>query len=306
MFIKNNAVADWKDLQNRVAQLFSELGCEVQTPLVVELAGRGQKEVDVFISDKRSSLPKITIVECKWWNSEVPQDTVHSFHTVMNGCGANSGFIVSKIGFQAGAYEAANKTNISLLTFEEMQHRFGGEWFSTQKANISKLLEPLKQAAHLHFDQFNGLPIHNNMFFHTPVLAHRLVLLHVWSSVLLLEANSRWPESYLGPEPVKMARDPLRPFAEVPAGKHWHEARSVREFYQRLSKGLQLWNKAFERTRAAAHKSFDRLSPDQQGELMMKSLTKTHEELPLRVLKGKVSDQEYVRLLKLAFPCIPN
>jgi hypothetical protein len=299
MFIKNDAVIDWKDLQNKVAQLFFELGCGVETPHVVELAGRGKKEVDVFICDKRSSLPKITLVECKWWNSEVPQDTVHSFHTVMNGCGANSGFIVSKIGFQTGAYEAADKTNITLLTFEEMQHRFGPEWFDVQESKVSKLLEPLKEAARLHFDQFNGLPIHNNMFFHTPALAHRLMLLHAWSSVLILEANSRWPETYLGAEPVKMARDPLRPFADVPVGKHWHEAPTVREFYRRLIKGLDLWNKAFERTLSAAHRSFDNLLPEQQGELMNHSLLKMWEDLPLRVLKEKVSAEEYTRLLNL-------
>jgi hypothetical protein len=299
MFIKDNAVTDWKDLQNKVAQLFLELGCEVQTPFVVELAGRGKKEVDVFICDRRASLSKITIVECKWWNTEVSQDTVHAFHTVMQGCGANAGFIVSKIGFQKGAYEAAQSTNITLLTFEELQHRFGHEWFFVQKTTVSKLLEPLRKAASLHFDQFNPGPIHNNMFFHTQQLQQRLLILRAWYSALLCEANSIWPESYLGPEPVRMATDPLKPFAEIPEGKMWHEAPTVREYFRRLITALKGWGKAFEHSCTFAHASFEALPEELQGDLMNQSLTKIREESPLRVLKQKIPDNEYQRLLQL-------
>jgi predicted helicase len=70
------------------------------------------------------------LVECKFWDSSIPQDTVHSFHTVMTGAGANTGFIISKIGFQSGAYEAAQKnTNIHLLTWKGFQHKFGRQWY---------------------------------------------------------------------------------------------------------------------------------------------------------------------------------
>jgi Restriction endonuclease len=302
MFTKNNAVTDWKDLQDKVAQLFSELGCEVKTPHVVELAGRGKKEVDVFVCDRRTSLEMKTLVECKWWNTEVPQDTIHAFHTVMQGCGANAGFVISKVGFQKGAYEAAQSTNISLLTFEQLQHRFGNEWFFVQKTKVSILLQPLREALNLYWDQFNPAPISNKMFFHTRELEERLFTLHVWCSVLLGESNSSWPESYLGPEPVNMARDPLKPFLDVPRGKMWHEAPTVRDFYSRLIKGLEAWAKALKRLSEAAHKSFDALPPEKQAQLMNQSLVAVLEENPLRALKRKIPEDEYKRLLNLFLP----
>lgn len=299
MFIKNDAVADWKDLQNKVAQLFGELVCNVETPRIVELAGRGKKEIDVYVTDERSSISKVTLVECKLWKNEIPQEVVHGFHTVMQGCGANTGFIISKVGFQAGAQEAAQHTNIVLLTFEELQHRFGNEWFSSQNAEVGVLLKPLRQAAQLHFDQFNTLPIPNNMVFHTAQLQDRLWLLLVWNSVLLCQGGSIWPESYLGSEPVKMARDPLKPFSELAGALLWHEAATVRSYFHLFKKALRSWNIAFQHLSASARKSFDALAPDEQSRLMGRSLAQMHEELPLRVLKGKITDDEYQRLLGL-------
>ncbi|MGO8675320.1 MAG: restriction endonuclease [Limisphaerales bacterium] len=299
MFIKDDAIADWEDLQDKVAQLFDELGCEVQTPFVVELAGRGRKAVDVFARDRRTSMERITLVECKWWNTEVPQDTVHAFHTIMQRSGANEGFVVSKVGFQAGAYEAAQHTNINLLTFGDLQHRFGNEWFLVQKATVSQLLQPLRQASCLHFDQFNPITISNNMFFHTQELADRLTLLGAWNKALLIASTSIWPESYLGPEPVRMANDPLKPFLEVPNGRQWHEAPTVREYFRRLIAGLKAWNTAYQNSVTLAHRTFDRLPADRRGELMDRSLLELKEESPIRVLKDRLPREEYDSILHL-------
>jgi predicted Mrr-cat superfamily restriction endonuclease len=111
LLIPTDQITDWQDLQNKVAQLFAEMGYRTTTPKVVDLAGRGRKEVDVYIEDPRASVNQIILIECKLWNTPVSQDTVHSMHTVMSGSGANTGFIVSKAGFQSGAHEAAAKTN---------------------------------------------------------------------------------------------------------------------------------------------------------------------------------------------------
>jgi hypothetical protein len=88
--------ADWRELQERVAQLFSEIGCDV--------------------IPRRTQL--LSICECKFWSKPVPQEVIHSFRTVLSDLGAHRGFIIARTGFQAGAREAVTKTNLDLLTFE--------------------------------------------------------------------------------------------------------------------------------------------------------------------------------------------
>jgi hypothetical protein len=59
MSIFDREPTDWADLQNRVAQLFSELGCEAAVGATVELV-RGVKEIDMRCSI-RIPLPRLSI-----------------------------------------------------------------------------------------------------------------------------------------------------------------------------------------------------------------------------------------------------
>lgn len=298
MLIRNNEVGDWKDLQEKVKQLFEEMGYFTESPRVVELSGRGRKEVDVFIEDQSASVKTIFIVECKWWEKSVPQDTVHAFHTVVSGCGANSGFIVSKVGFQSGAYEAAQNTNIRLVTFEELQHRFGPQWFYRQKAEVASYVEQLRQMHHLHLDQWNRLPLFNNRKFHTSDLQRRFAKAAKDGVSLLLQATSKFPESYEGPQPVQMANDPLDLDAPVPEGKHWHEAPTVREYFRRLLLGLKTWAAEWNELENEANASFEKLSEEDQFKSFDQAMGEMLEETPLRVLKNKIPPEEYRRLVQ--------
>jgi hypothetical protein len=119
--------ADWRDLQDRVAQLFSEIGCDVEVGQRVKLV-RGEKEIDVAVRDPATTPPSLYLCECKFWGKPVPQEVIHSFRTVISDFGAHRGFIVSRAGFQAGAKEAVRNTNLDLLTFEELQSVFLERW----------------------------------------------------------------------------------------------------------------------------------------------------------------------------------
>ncbi len=126
--IYKNQPTNWVDLQNKVADVFRMIGHETHSPYSIILT-RGSKEVDVYAHNK-NSIPEITIiVECKNWESNVPKDVVHSFKTVVEGSGANIGFIISKNGFQSGSFEAAEKTNIKLLTWHEFNNLYVQEYF---------------------------------------------------------------------------------------------------------------------------------------------------------------------------------
>src|SRR4051794_16957058 len=107
---------DWSGLQDRVAQVFNEIGClvEVEKDIVTT---RGSVNVDVYIQDTTKVPNLVYLCECKYWESHVPKSVVHSFRTVVADYGAHVAFLISKRGFQSGAFEAAANSNIMLLTW---------------------------------------------------------------------------------------------------------------------------------------------------------------------------------------------
>jgi len=214
----------------------------------------------------------------------------------MESAGANTGFIVSKNGFQSGAREAARFTNIQLVTFEELQHLYGNEWFRKQKANLTPFLDKLRSIYGLHFEQFNPATIHNNMTFNTQELYSKLCYFHRWVGSLMLAITGRFPENYLGPEPVQLADNPSDLLWKSDG---WFEIASVREYFSIVQATAQRCTDELEGLAASASKRFELLSEQEQDEWCSRSLMRLREESPIRVLKSKVSSDEYQRLLKL-------
>lgn len=135
---------DWKALQAGVARLFNEIGLTAKTEEKLTTP-RGEVEIDVFAVDE-ASVDKIRyLVECKNWNSAIPQTVVHAFTTVMAETGANIGFIVSQKGLQAGAERYTNSTNIVGMTYLELQQRYFSiwweRWFCRQVGDAGESLE---------------------------------------------------------------------------------------------------------------------------------------------------------------------
>lgn len=304
MFIKNDAVANWRDLQEKVAQLFEEMDYKIESPRKVALAGRGKKEVDVYVKDQLASVNQIYLVECKHWGKNVPQDVAHSFKTVMEESGANTGFIISKVGFQSGARKAVRYTNIHLLTFEELQRKYGKEWFRKQKSRLDALVDQLRETHRLHFDQFNTLPIHNNMFFHTEKLYKRLAYFNKQNVNLVILASAFCPKSYLGPMPPP-SMNPFDPLTDEP-----HRFKTVRQYFQDMIKAVQACIDDFESLKTEAQRSFEALPDDEQSDLMDRSLRAGLEELPVRVLKNYLSEPQYRsifrKLAKRTAPRMPT
>ncbi|MEP1080353.1 restriction endonuclease [Leptolyngbya sp. PL-A3] len=113
----------WQELQNFVAQVFTEIGCDAKIEHSLTTV-RGSINIDVYVEDKIGNLPLIYLCECKHWNSRVPKSIVHSFRSVVSDVGANRGLIISKTGFQAGAFQAAEHSIIELLTWDAFQKHF--------------------------------------------------------------------------------------------------------------------------------------------------------------------------------------
>lgn len=133
----------WRDLQERVARILNECGIDTSVEKPVNLA-RGRATIDVWAHDASSVPPQTYIIECKRWSEPVPQTVVHAFRSVVGDCGANWGAIVSCNGFQSGAYEAAQYSNVRLLTWREFLALFEKAWFDRYFCRIvAEASEPL-------------------------------------------------------------------------------------------------------------------------------------------------------------------
>jgi hypothetical protein len=119
--------ADWVELEARVVQLFSELGCEAKVGKQLKLV-RGRKKVDVWVRDPHVTPASEYLCECKHWSDPIPQNEIHAFRTVVSDYGAHRGFVISRAGFQTGAYESIRNTNVDLVTFPQLQALFFDRW----------------------------------------------------------------------------------------------------------------------------------------------------------------------------------
>lgn len=148
---------DWKDLQNKVCQIFNEMGYDASVEKVIATV-RGEVEIDVYAADITKKPKMIYLCECKYWNAPIPQHVIHSFQTVVSNAGAHLGYIISKNGFQSGAYNAAKNSNIELLDWDQFQEMHFEAWCNS----MHKRLRPLAEAFSYYFDYMSGPPRDND------------------------------------------------------------------------------------------------------------------------------------------------
>lgn len=125
----------WKHLQKVVHQAFVEMRCHAEEPKVIDLV-RGQKEIDVYVEDVLHGIKNVYLIECKYWKSDIPQEVIHGFRTVVADSGANKGIIITRSDFQSGAFEASKSTQIELMTWEQFNTSFFGKWSAAAQITI--------------------------------------------------------------------------------------------------------------------------------------------------------------------------
>lgn len=133
----------WQELQNEVARILSECGFTVSVEHHLPLA-RGQADIDVYAEENINGRRNLILCECKHWKAAVPQNVAHGFRTVAQDAGANAGYIIGLNGFQTGAYQAIENTNIRLVTWQEFQAEFELTWLQTYFVpTVTDKLDPL-------------------------------------------------------------------------------------------------------------------------------------------------------------------
>jgi hypothetical protein len=143
--ITQHAPENWEDLEEAVRTILSECGMTAARQVRLDFP-RGGAVVDVLASEVNNGITSQIICECKNWNTNIPQDVVQSFRTVMQESGAHRGYIISKLGFQAGAIEAARSTNIELVTFAGFQRTYLDTWLTTQRWALEREVKGIEVA----------------------------------------------------------------------------------------------------------------------------------------------------------------
>jgi hypothetical protein len=92
---------DWEQLETVVAEILTECGLKANRQVTLPLP-RGLVTVDVLAEENVDNILFRTIYECKNWRTNIPQDVVHGFRTVLQEAGDHRGYIISKVGFQSG------------------------------------------------------------------------------------------------------------------------------------------------------------------------------------------------------------
>lgn len=113
---------EWYSFQEEIAKYFRSLGTNAETNKSVQ-GVRTKHDIDVFVSTKFLSTDLHWIIEAKKWKSKVSKEKVLTLRSIVDDLGADKGFIISEVGFQKGAYEAANNTNILLYTIEQFKEK---------------------------------------------------------------------------------------------------------------------------------------------------------------------------------------
>ena len=97
--------------------------------------------MDVVVRSKHVGIEMIWLVECKYWNRPVSKDKVLTLRTIVDDTGSDRGFMMAENGYQSGAVEAANRTNITLTSIAELQEISSEELGAVKLRSILERVE---------------------------------------------------------------------------------------------------------------------------------------------------------------------
>ncbi len=101
----------WKRYQQEVANLFTTQGCQAEIEKRVQGA-RAKHWIDVWVTFSHFGIDHRWAVECKDWQHPIRKEKVLAFKTLVEDVGADRGILVADAGFQRGAIDAAQLSNI--------------------------------------------------------------------------------------------------------------------------------------------------------------------------------------------------
>lgn len=117
---------DWNDYQQEAAALFRSMGLDAATDVTIQ-GVRTKHDVDVVVRSHYAGFDITWLVECKHWKSPVSKLHVLALREIVSDTGADRGILLCEVGFQSGAIEAANLTNVQVTSLENVRTTAGGD-----------------------------------------------------------------------------------------------------------------------------------------------------------------------------------
>lgn len=117
---------DWRDYQEEAAALFRSMGLDAVTNETVQ-GVRTKHDVDVVVRSHYAGFDVTWLVECKHWKSPVSKLHVLALREIVSDTGADRGILLCEVGFQSGAIEAANLTNVQVTSLENVRTTAGAD-----------------------------------------------------------------------------------------------------------------------------------------------------------------------------------
>lgn len=111
---------NWKDYQEKAAEFFRSLGLDAETDVTIQGA-RTKHDIDVLVKSHFAGFDATWVVECKHWKSKVSKLHVLALREIVSDTGADRGILLAEKGFQSGAIEAANLTNVQVTSLEHVK-----------------------------------------------------------------------------------------------------------------------------------------------------------------------------------------
>lgn len=126
---------DWKNYQEKTAEFFRSLGLDAQTDVTIH-GIRTKHDIDVLIKSHHAGFDITWVVECKLWKEKVSKLHVLALREIVNDTGADRGILLAENGFQSGALEAANLTNVHVTSLANVTKTASNEILSMRLRDI--------------------------------------------------------------------------------------------------------------------------------------------------------------------------
>src|SRR5215469_3039756 len=141
-------MAEWSNYQEQVAEFFRSIGLQADTN--VTLRGvRTSHDIDVVIRSNHVGFDLLWLVECKLWKTAVSKLHVLGLREIVSDLGADRGIFMAESGFQSGAQEAAQLTNVQLTSLAELTLTASD---ALGKAQLRTLQERVEKCRQRHWD----------------------------------------------------------------------------------------------------------------------------------------------------------
>lgn len=110
---------DWQQYQEEAAEFFRSIGLTASTNVTLQ-GIRTKHDIDVYVVINVAGFEVKWLVECKHWRNAVGKLHVLALREIVTDLGADRGIILCEEGFQSGAIEAANLTNVQVTSLSAL------------------------------------------------------------------------------------------------------------------------------------------------------------------------------------------